>query len=98
VDVGAETCPHYLTFDAGTIPDGATQFKCCPPERKRLDSGDFGAAWGGIASLQLSLPAVWTAARERGRRLTGMVRATFLRGRRVTGDDPGGILLTRGGP
>jgi allantoinase len=46
VDVGAETCPHYLTFDAGTIPDGATQFKCCPPERKRLDSGDFGAAWG----------------------------------------------------
>jgi hypothetical protein len=33
-----------------------------------------------------------------GHRLTGMVRATFLRGRQVTGDDPGGILLTRGGP
>jgi allantoinase len=32
-----------------------------------------------------------------GRRLTGVVRASFLRGRRVTGDDPGGILLTRGG-
>ncbi|MBF4462135.1 MULTISPECIES: allantoinase AllB [unclassified Rathayibacter] len=28
-----ETCPHYLTFDAGSIPDGATQFKCCPPIR-----------------------------------------------------------------
>jgi allantoinase len=38
----------------------------CPPALKRLDSGDFGAAWGGIASLQLSLPAVWTQARERG--------------------------------
>ena len=97
VRVSAETCPHYLTFDAGSIPDGATQFKCCPPirdaanrdrlwqgladgvvdlvasdhspcppELKRPDSGDFGAAWGGIASLQLSLPAVWTAARGRG--------------------------------
>jgi allantoinase len=95
--VSAETCPHYLSFDAGSIPDGATQFKCCPPirdaanrerlwegladglvdlvasdhspcppELKRPGSGDFGAAWGGIASLQLSLPAVWTAARRRG--------------------------------
>ncbi len=29
-------------------------------------SGDFAAAWGGISSLQLSLPVVWTAARRRG--------------------------------
>ena len=28
-----ETCPHYLTFDAEHIGDGATQFKCCPPIR-----------------------------------------------------------------
>jgi allantoinase len=35
-----------------------------PPSMK--PSGDFFAAWGGIASLQLSLPAVWTAAAERG--------------------------------
>lgn len=33
---------------------------------KRLDTGDFAEAWGGIASLQLGLPLVWTAARERG--------------------------------
>ena len=38
----------------------------CVPELKALDSGDFGAAWGGIASVQLGLPAVWTAARARG--------------------------------
>ena len=38
----------------------------CTPELKRLDSGDFGAAWGGIASLQLSLPLVWTGARDAG--------------------------------
>jgi allantoinase len=37
-----------------------------PPEMKHLDAGDFRAAWGGIASLQVSLPVVWTAARERG--------------------------------
>ena len=33
---------------------------------KRQDTGDFLNAWGGIASLQLSLPAVWTEARRRG--------------------------------
>ena len=36
------------------------------PELKRLDTGDFGEAWGGIASLQLGLPVVWTAAAARG--------------------------------
>jgi allantoinase len=38
----------------------------CPPELKRRDAGDFLAAWGGIASLQLRLPVVWTEARRRG--------------------------------
>jgi len=33
---------------------------------KELDSGDFGAAWGGISSLQLGLPVTWTQARRRG--------------------------------
>jgi allantoinase len=30
-----ETCPHYLTFAAEEIPDGATHYKCCPPVRER---------------------------------------------------------------
>jgi allantoinase len=86
------------------VPDGATQFKCCPPirdaanqdalwrgladgtigcvvsdhspctpELKRLDSGDFAAAWGGISSLQLGLPLVWTAAAARGFTLAEVV-------------------------
>jgi allantoinase len=38
----------------------------CPPELKRREEGDFLKAWGGIASLQLRLPAVWTEARARG--------------------------------
>jgi len=41
---------------------------------KALDSGDFGVAWGGIASLQVSLPAVWTEARSRGSGLADLAR------------------------
>lgn len=37
-----------------------------PAAMKCLDSGDFRAAWGGIASLQLGLSAVWTGAEPRG--------------------------------
>ena len=92
VPITAETCPHYLTFAAEEIPDGATEYKCAPPIRDAshraalwdglasgaLDliatdhspappalktPGDFVRAWGGIASLELSLPAVWSAYR-----------------------------------
>jgi allantoinase len=188
VRVTVETCPHYLTFAAEDIPDGATQFKCCPPireaanrdalwagladgvidlvvtdhspctpELKRFDVGDFGLAWGGIAGVQVGLSAVWTQARRRGfaladvvrwmaqrpadlvglpvkgriapgadadlcvfapdaeftvdvaalhhrnpvsayhgSTLTGVVRATWLRGVPVTGTEPRGALLSRG--
>ena len=188
LSITVETCPHYLTFAAEEIPDGATQFKCCPPIReaenrellwqglaagvidcvvsdhspspaalKRPHTVDFGAAWGGIAGLQVGLQAVWTEARERGFTLTDVVRwmaerpaelvglrhkgriavgydadlvefdpemrlavdapglghrvpvsayhgrvvsgavhGTWLRGRRVTGAEPHGTLLTRG--
>jgi allantoinase len=103
----AETCPHYLTFAAEDVPDGATEFKCCPPirerencvqlwdalgagvldmivsdhspcppELKRRDAGDFIEAWGGIASLQLRLPVVWTEARARGYEIERVVEWT----------------------
>jgi len=105
IDVSVETCPHYLTFDAEHIADGATELKCCPPIReaanrealwaalaagdldfvvsdhspctadlKHDSGGDFGEAWGGIASVQLGLPAVWTGARSRGLALGDVVR------------------------
>src|SRR6187549_3956088 len=35
VAITAETCPHYLHFAADEIPEGATEFKCCPPIRER---------------------------------------------------------------
>jgi allantoinase len=46
----------------------------CTAELKRRDTGDFAAAWGGIASLELGLPVVWTAARSRGFGLAEVVR------------------------
>ena len=46
----------------------------CTPELKHLQTGDFGDAWGGVASLQLGLSAVWTGARQRGLTLTEVVR------------------------
>jgi allantoinase len=35
LSLSAETCPHYLVFNAESIPDGATRFKCAPPIRER---------------------------------------------------------------
>jgi allantoinase len=128
----------------------------CTPDLKRQDTGDFASAWGGIASVQLGLPVMWTAARARGhgladlatwmalrpadlvglhhkgrlaagadadmvafdpdasfivhagnllhrnpvtpyagKSLRGVVTATWLRGRTVTGAHPSGRLLTR---
>ncbi|MDT7578835.1 MAG: allantoinase, partial [Pseudonocardiales bacterium] len=46
----------------------------CTPELKRLDVGEFDAAWGGISSLQLGLSAIWSQARARGHGLDDVVR------------------------
>ncbi|OLC06836.1 MAG: allantoinase [Gemmatimonadetes bacterium 13_1_40CM_70_11] len=103
--VTVETCPHYLTFAAEEVPDGATAFKCAPPIRegaeraglwaalargsidlvasdhspappalKALDTGSFTQAWGGIASLELSLAATWTAAPGHGAQPADLAR------------------------
>ena len=100
VPITAETCPHYLTFTADDVRDGATEFKCAPPIREAshrdalwaglqsgtLDlvatdhspappamkcSGNFITAWGGIASLELSLAATWTAMSRVGAAVQG---------------------------
>ena len=142
----------------GVIDCVVSDHSPCPPELKSLGGGDFARAWGGVSSLQLGLPLVWTEARKRGhaltdvvgwmasrpaeiagvrrkgriragwdadfaifapdetlvvdpqhlhhrhpvtpyagRKLTGVVRSTWLRGVEITGADPTGQLLSRGG-
>ena len=51
---------------AGEIDLIVSDHSPCTVEMKELESGDFGAAWGGISSLQLGLPVIWTEARRRG--------------------------------
>ncbi len=46
----------------------------CVPALKLPERGDFLDAWGGIASLQLGLPNVWTEARRRGASLADVIR------------------------
>jgi allantoinase len=58
----------------GTLSCVVSDHSPCPAELKRFDTGDFGAAWGGISSLQLSLPVVWTAAVARGLSPVDVVR------------------------
>lgn len=50
----------------GVIDLVVTDHSPCPPEMKRIEEGDFQTAWGGIASLSLALPVMWTEAQKRG--------------------------------
>jgi allantoinase len=50
----------------GTIDFIVSDHSPCPGKMKLRESGDFMNAWGGIASLQLRLPIIWTEARRRG--------------------------------
>jgi allantoinase len=114
--ITVETCPHYLALVAEDVPDGATQFKCCPPIReranrellwealrakiidcvvsdhspcppclKKMTQGDFATAWGGISSLQIALPVVWSQARTRGCSLGDVARWMAARPAEIAG-------------
>jgi allantoinase len=59
---------------SGAIDCVVSDHSPCPPELKRPDTGDFAAAWGGIASVQLGLPVVWTEASRRGHTMADIAR------------------------
>ncbi|KAJ1921566.1 Allantoinase [Mycoemilia scoparia] len=111
-----ETCFHYLTINSESIPEKATEYKCCPPirdneNREKLwegvldgsidfvvsdhspctpdlklhpccgghgvkdgEEGDFLKAWGGIASVGIGLPLIWTEGQKRGLKLQDIIR------------------------
>jgi allantoinase len=58
----------------GVIDLIITDHSPCLPALKVPARGDFTLAWGGIASLQLGLPLVWTEARRRGASLEDLAR------------------------
>ena len=64
----------WTALRSGTIDLVASDHSPCPPAMKLRDQGDFRRAWGGIASLQLGLPVVWTEARSRGYALSDVAK------------------------
>ncbi|MFF9690413.1 allantoinase AllB [Streptomyces sp. NPDC014623] len=122
IRITVESCPHFLTLTAEEVPDGATEFKCCPPIREAanqdalwegladgtidcvvsdhspstadLKTPDFASAWGGISSLQLGLPAIWTEARRRGHSLEDVVRWMSAGPARLAGLERKGAIET----
>lgn len=64
----------WKALRSGTIDTIGSDHSPAPAAMKQLDSGDLLRAWGGIASLQLSLSAIWTAAqRQAGITLANVV-------------------------
>jgi allantoinase len=58
----------------GIIDLVVTDHSPCPPAMKQLEAGNFKTAWGGIASLSMALPVMWTEASRRGFSLSDIAR------------------------
>lgn len=56
----------WKALSGGAIDFVVSDHSPCTPELKLMEAGDFMKAWGGISSVQLGLPVVWTEARRRG--------------------------------
>ena len=97
--VTAETCPHYLTFAAETIPDGATEFAACPPIR---GAANRELLWAGLAGRHAGHDGVGPFAvrcRTQGRRRlrSGLRRDQFVASRATGGVDASGAAGFRFG-
>jgi allantoinase len=71
----------------GTIDLVVTDHSPCPPAMKRLAEGNFRTAWGGIASLSMALPLMWTEAGKRGFTLRDVARWMAAAPARLAGCD-----------
>ena len=59
----------WKALENGLIDMVTTDHSPCPPAMKRRDEGRWDRAWGGIASLGLALPVIWTGMQKRGLKL-----------------------------
>ena len=84
---GANREKLWAALGNGAIDSIASDHSPCDPELKCLDAGDFAKAWGGISSLQLGLPVVWTEARARGFTLADVATWMALRPARTVALD-----------
>jgi allantoinase len=75
----------------GVIDLVASDHSPCPPALKQLEDGNFRTAWGGISSLSVALPVMWTEASQRGFTLRDIVRWMAEKPAKLAG------LLTRKG-
>jgi len=64
----------WRALEDGTIDLVTTDHSPCTPALKKQETGDFIAAWGGISSLQLGWPLIWSEAERRGFELKDLVR------------------------
>jgi allantoinase len=64
----------WTALRSGTIDMVVTDHSPCPPEMKQQESGRFDIAWGGIASLSVALPVMWTECLQRGFSLDEIAR------------------------
>jgi allantoinase len=64
----------WQALDDGTIDMVVSDHSPCPPDMKLRESGNFLTAWGGISSLQIRLPAIWTEAKRRGYSIEDLAR------------------------
>jgi allantoinase len=78
----------WQALQEGVIDLVATDHSPCPPEMKRLSERSFRTAWGGVASLSLALPVMWTEASSRGFTLADIVRWMAEGPARLAGCEP----------
>jgi allantoinase len=71
----------------GVIDLVATDHSPCPPAMKCLQEKSFRSAWGGIASLSIALPVMWTEAQQRGFTLMDIARWMSREPARLAGCD-----------
>jgi allantoinase len=71
----------------GVVDLVVTDHSPCPPAMKRLEEKSFRTAWGGIASLSIALPIMWTEAHQRGLTLMDIARWMSREPARLAGCD-----------